>query len=100
MMNALPNIAFIQICEYLDPSDVISLERVSRESLRKTQTLQIWKSQFQRQGGVCHIKSMPWLIYKKACFLCKIMNAFKYRKRLLIVKEKSNKKYQINLIAL
>ena len=44
MMNALPNIAFIQICEYLDPSDVISLERVSRESLRKTQTLQIWKT--------------------------------------------------------
>lgn len=83
-MNVLPNIIFLELCKYLDPSDLISIEKVNKDMNKKVKNKYIWKCQFMKLGGCCDIISTDWFIYKRATFMCKIVNLFATRKRMLI----------------
>lgn len=98
-MNALPEYILFELCKYLEPSDLISLEKVGTDLNKKIKTKYIWKYQFMKQGGCCNSSPTHWFVYKKATFMCKIMNVFASRKRLLTWIMTSNQ-CQIKLIAI
>ena len=98
-MNAVPSCVFVELCNYLDPHDLICLEKVCKNLNNKVKSTYIWKKQLIKQGATCRIQSAPWFVYKRATLLCKIMNRFAYTKRLLIWNNNSIKHYQIKLVA-
>ena len=88
------------MCKYLQPSDLISLEKVSSDFNKKVNTKYIWKYQFMKLGGCCNIVHTHWFVYKEATFMYKkIALQFSTAKRLLIWNFTSNK-CQIELLAI